>query len=186
MTLSARQKRFLDFVKAQHGAQKRKYTGEPYWHHVYEVAEIVLEYEPRAVEIALGHDLLEDTACTYRQLHNFLVANGYEPEEAGFIADGVQELTDEFTKENHPDKNRRQRKLLAAQRLGKVSPLAQSVKYADLIHNMSSIVNEDRDFARVFSKEEREILNYMRAGNVDLLIRCCHALQEATRQLKND
>lgn len=186
MTLTARQKRFLDFVKAQHGAQKRKYSGEPYWHHVYEVAEIVSEYEPKAVEIALGHDLLEDTTCTYRQLSSFLAANGYEWEEARFIADGVQELTDEFTKENHPDKNRKQRKQLEAQRLGRVSPLAQSVKYADLIHNMSSIVAEDRGFARQFSKEKRDILHYMRRGHIDLLIRCCHVLQEATSQLKND
>ncbi len=184
MELTQRQLRFLDFVKEQHGQQKRKYTGEPYWHHVYAVAEIVSEYEPDGLEIALGHDLLEDTACTYDDLFFFLKNNGYDKEEASFIANGVQELTDEFVKENYPDKNRKDRKKLEAERLGKVSPLAQSVKYADLIHNMQSIVEEDKDFARIFSKEKRNLLDQMRRGNIDLFIKCCHTLQEAFTALK--
>ncbi len=183
MELSKRQKRFLEFVKEQHGDQQRKYTGEPYWHHVYAVAEIVAPYEPKGIEIAFGHDLLEDTACTYEQLVQFLTSNEYDQGEAVFIANGVQELTDEFVKENYPDKNRKERKQLEAERLGKISPLAQSVKYADLTHNLSSISAHDKGFARTFSKEKREILNVMRAGNVDLLILCCHTLHEVITKL---
>lgn len=183
MELTDRQKRFLQYVKEQHGAQKRKYTGEPYWHHVYAVAEIVSEYEPKGIEIAFGHDLLEDTHCTYNQLRDFLLHNGYDDQEASFIANGVQELTDEFTRENYPDKNRKERKRLEAERLGKISPLAQSVKYADLIHNMSSIIEEDKNFAHTFAREKRDILHGMRAGNIDLLIRCCAVLYDARVQL---
>jgi len=183
MDLSKRQKRFLEFVKHQHGTQQRKYTGEPYWHHVYAVAEIVAPYEPEGIEIAFGHDLLEDTTCTYDQLVQFLTSNEYDKKEAIFIADGVQELTDEFVKENYPDKNRRERKALEAERLGKISPLAQSVKYSDLIHNMTSIVEEDENFARTFAREKRDILNGMRAGNIDLLMRCCAVLYNARVKL---
>ena len=114
MELSNRQKRFLEFVKEQHGEQKRKYTGEPYWHHVYAVAEIVAPYEPSVIEIALGHDMLEDTPCTYDDLLFFLKNNGYEEQEATFIANGVQELTDEYERAKYPDKNRRERKRLEA------------------------------------------------------------------------
>ena len=183
MELSNRQKHFLEFVKEQHGEQKRKYTGEPYWHHVFAVAAIVAPYEPKGIEIALGHDLLEDTACTYDDLFFFLKKNGYDEGEATFIANGVQELTDEYERGKYPDKNRRERKRLEAERLGKISPLAQSVKYADLTHNMMSIVEEDENFARVFSREKRDILNQMRAGNIDLLLLCCHTLQEAFNKL---
>lgn len=185
MELTERQARFLEFVKEQHGDQKRKYTFEPYWTHVYEVAEIVSAHEPKGIEIAFGHDLLEDTACTYDQLHQFLSRNGYSADEATFISDGVEELTDVYTHESHKDKNRKTRKRLEAERLGKISPLAQSVKYADLIHNMSSIVKEDKNFARTFMREKRDILNLMRAGNIDLLIECCHTLKVSRDALNN-
>lgn len=184
MELSKRQQVFLDFVKECHGSQVRQYTGEPYWTHVYAVAEIVSEYEPKGIEIALGHDLLEDTDCTYDQLVEFLKTIDYSAIEAIAIGNGVHELTDVYTKENYPDKVRRERKQLEAERLGKTSSLAQSVKYADLIHNMSSIVEHDEGFARVFAKEKRDILNFMRAGNIDLLILCCASLEKAFRELE--
>ena len=183
MELSDRQRQFLDFVKAQHGDQKRKYTFEPYWTHVYAVAELVAPYEPEGIEIAFGHDLLEDTDCTFDELYRFLSTHGYSPEEALLISNGVKELTDVYTWQDHKDKNRKERKKLEAERLGTISPLAQSVKYADLTHNMQSIVQEDKDFARVFLKEKRAILNLMRAGNIDLLVLCCHTLKEAMLKL---
>ena len=82
MGLDNQQLLVLDFVKLQHGEQKRKYTHEPYWHHVKSVAEIVSEYEPSGIEIALCHDLFEDTQCTFTQLHNSLLSFGYVREDA--------------------------------------------------------------------------------------------------------
>lgn len=183
MELSKRQKRLLEFVKQQHGDQQRKYTGDPYWTHVYSVAERVSELVPEGIEIALGHDLLEDTSCTYELLVSFLNRNGYTSSEATQIADGVVELTDVFVKENYPELNRKARKKKEADRLSRISPLAQSVKYADLIDNGLSILAHSSSFAKTYLLEEVEILDGMREGNIHLLIQACSVLDKGLKEL---
>lgn len=183
MELSKRQQRLLEFVKEQHGSQRRKYTGDPYWTHVYSVAERVSELVPEGIEIALGHDLLEDTSCTYEQLRSFLLGNGYTGPEADRIADGVVELTDVFVVENYPEWNRRIRKKKEAERLSQISPLAQSVKYADLIDNSLSIVEHSTSFASTYLLEKVEILDGMRQGNIHLLIEACAVLHEGLKSI---
>lgn len=172
MKLTERQKELLQFVKDSHGDQKRKYTGEPYWNHVYAVAEIVSEYDVKGIEIALCHDLFEDTYVKALDLLRFLAQNGYSNSEAQFIVSGVNDLTDVFTKENYPKLNRKDRKKLEAERLGKIHSLSQSVKYADLIDNTSSLSKYDKGFAKVYLSEKKEMLQQMRRGNHDLLLKC--------------
>ncbi|MCE7992416.1 MAG: metal-dependent phosphohydrolase [Roseivirga sp.] len=183
MELSKRQKRLLAFVKEQHGQQKRKYTGDPYWTHVYSVAERVSQLVPEGIEIALGHDLLEDTSCTYELLKSFLSKNGYTASEATQIADGVVELTDVFVKEDYPELNRKTRKEKEADRLSRISPLAQSVKYADLIDNNLSIVEHSSSFAKTYLMEKVDILDGMRLGNIHLLIHACAVLNNGLKEL---
>lgn len=184
MELSKRQEQLFEFVKQQHGDQKRKYTGQPYWTHVYSVAERVSVFVPEAAEIALCHDLLEDTACTYDELMAFLLKHDYNDTEATLIANGVQELTDVFVKANFPDLNRRQRKAKEAERLSNISPLAQSVKYADLIDNSVSIIAESESFAKTYLLEKVQILDGMRQGNIHLLIEACSVLKKGLDTLK--
>lgn len=174
MILSERQNLLLDFVKLQHGEQKRKYTGEPYWNHLYSVAEIVADYEPNtfAIEIAFCHDLFEDTKCTFAQLHNNLIAFGYSRNVAYSICACVNELTDVFTSYAYPYMNRKKRKEEEAKRLGTISNISQSVKYADLIDNTRSIMERDKSFAKVYLSEKKDILLVMRSGNIDLLKKC--------------
>lgn len=185
MELTNRQKDLFEFVKDYHGDQKRKYTNEPYWHHLLSVAEIASEHlkEFGVIEIALCHDLLEDTDCTWDLLHEALEGLGYSYDDATQIADGVHFLTDSYTKERYPDINRRERKKLEAVRLGQIPFVCQSVKYADLIDNTSSIVDYDPAFAKTYLKEKRDILNQMRKGNIDLLIECCYVLRSAEEKL---
>lgn len=183
MELSKRQNRLLEFVKEQHGGQRRKYTGAPYWTHVYSVAERVADLVPEGIEIALGHDLLEDTSCTYEQLKSFLLKNGYTEMEASQITDGVVELTDVFVVENYPEWNRKIRKKKEAERLSQISPLAQSVKYADLIDNSLSIVEHSTSFASTYLREKVEILDGMRQGNIHLLIQACAVLSEGLKSI---
>jgi (p)ppGpp synthase/HD superfamily hydrolase len=186
MKLTERQEKVLGFVKEQHGDQKRKYGGAPYWTHVYSVAERVAELAPEGVEIALCHDLLEDTACTYEQLLELLQQIGYARDHALQIVDGVQELTDVFIKEDYPDLNRKERKRREAERLSCISPLAQTVKYADLIDNGLSVVHHKASFARTYLLEKVEILNGMRAGNIHLLIAACHTVKSGLNALGLD
>lgn len=183
MNLTERQETLLSFVKQHHEGQKRKYTFEPYWTHVYSVAEIVSKYEPEGIEIALCHDLIEDTECTNDELFDFLMSLGYGHERSCFIDDGVRALTDHYTKEAYPSHNRKMRKRAEATRLGGIKPIYQSVKYADLIDNTSSIVEHDQSFAKVYLSEKIEILDFMRRGNIRLLIECCFTLQTAMKSL---
>ncbi len=167
MELTARQRILFEWVKQQHGEQKRKYTGEPYWNHPYAVAEIINEHyhNNRMIEIALCHDLLEDTECDLVGLLNYLVHSGYSNEDGLFITSGVNDLTDVYTKEKFPTLNRKERKKHEAIRLSGIHPYSQTVKYADFIDNTKSIIEHDKGFAKVYLREKEAILVGMNLGN---------------------
>lgn len=186
MKLTSRQEMLLQFVKTSHGDQVRKYTCEPYWHHVVCVAEIVNEFCPDdfgLIEIAFCHDLFEDTSVTNDGLVKALQESGYEPVELLFITRGVLALTDVWTSDSHPYWNRSTRKSWEADRLGKIYKEYQSVKYADLIDNTRSIVEHDKGFAKKYLAEKRDILEVMRTGNLPLLIKCYNVLLDAESKL---
>lgn len=187
MKLTNRQTNLLHFVKEQHGDQKRKYTLAPYWTHLMSVAELVSEYPDieMGVEIALCHDLAEDTKCKFYQLNEFLLNNGYGSEtERHVILRDVTHLTDVFTSEAYPALNRAARKSEEAQRLISISPNAQSVKYADIIDNTSSIVKHDPGFAKVYLKEIEGKIPKMDKGNPELYARCLDVFDKAVKQLE--
>ena len=183
MILTERQERLLTFVKVEHGEQVRKYTNEPYWKHLVSVATIVSKYEPDGIEAALCHDLFEDTKCQPETLQNALIDFGYTKQESATIPALVMELTDRFIPELYPELNRNERKKREAERLGKICFLSQSVKYADLIDNTSSIVKYDKGFAVKYLQEKVRILDHMRNGNINLLIDCCHCLKNALNEM---
>ena len=186
MELTNRQQRLFDFVKEQHREQKRKYTGIPYWHHLRDVA-YTMSYYPSVtfgIEIAMCHDLLEDTDCRSSALREFMMKVGYSGEDAGFILHGVKELTDQFTHEAYPEMNRKARKDAEAERLINISANSQSVKYADIIDNTSSIVQYDPGFARVYLCEIGKKIYLMNKGNPDLHNRCLEVYETACESLK--
>lgn len=172
MEWTSKQKALLAFAKTKHGDQKRKYTGAPYWTHLVAVATIVKSYAPAGIEIALCHDLFEDTPCQEEELKSYLVEVGYTKDQAALTLQGALELTDQFVPEAYPDLNRKARKQREAERLGRISALAQTVKYADLIDNSRSIVENDPGFAKIYLGEKRDILRVMRAGHPELLKIC--------------
>lgn len=184
MILSKKQEKLLDFVKEQHGDQKRRYTNKPYWTHVYNVAEHTARYEPEGIEAALCHDLLEDTACDRQQLMELLEQINYGKQEATSICNTVEQLTDQFTPEQYPEMNRLTRKAKEAERLGTVGYLAQSIKYADIIDNVLSIARFDEVFGRKYVPEKIDILNQMRGGHIHLLIECCSTIKWAMEKLR--
>lgn len=183
MILSERQEKVLEFVKIAHGMQVRKYTGEPYWTHCVAVAELASKYHERVIEIALLHDVLEDTDYIVQDIIEALRGAEYYESEIAYILDGVVSLTDVYTKERFQTLNRGKRKLLEAQRLGGIKPSYQNVKLADLIDNTQSIVQNDKDFAKVYLKEKVEILDNMRNGNINLFIECCYRLKFALNNI---
>lgn len=188
MELTNKQQKIFDFVKMAHSGQVRKYTGEAYWHHLIAVAQTVKEHCPDdfgLVEIALCHDLLEDTDITDIRLASVLKDFGYTPEETLFITRGVLALTDVWDTKAYPQLNRSLRKKWEADRLGKIHSEYQTVKYADLIDNVISICRHDKKFAKVFLKEAYDIIAGMRMGNLGLLFKCYATLKTEERGLNS-
>jgi (p)ppGpp synthase/HD superfamily hydrolase len=121
------------YAMAAHAAvgQKRKYTGEPYIVHPAEVAKIVAGVPgstPDMVAAAWLHDVVEDTGCTFTDIH---MAFGID------IATLVGWLTDVSKPE---DGNRAHRKAMDREHTAAAPAEAQTVKLADLISNSRSIM----------------------------------------------
>jgi len=137
--------------------QKRKYTGEDYWHHPVEVLDLLLEHVPNASEhmqvAALLHDVVEDTKVT---LDRVLDAFG------GQVADYVEQLTDVSKPEYG---NRAARKGLDLAHTAQASPEAKTIKLADLISNSRSIIEHDPEFAKVYLAEKRALLEVLTEGD---------------------
>ena len=145
------------FQIAAHSAVKqvRKYTGEPYWVHPIEVANILIEYPctDAMLAAAMLHDTIEDTGVTI---------NIIEQEFGSVIADYVFWLTDQSTAE---DGNRAIRKKKDADRLAQAPREVQQVKLCDLISNTKSIVEHDENFAKIYLKEKAYLLSVMTKVN---------------------
>jgi len=148
------------FAIAAHAAtgQKRKYTGEPYWHHPERVVAILtsVEHTPAMIAAAWLHDVVEDTEVCIIDIHQF-----FGPE----IADIVRALTDTPAQEGM---NRAIRKGVDMVRLSEAGYAAQTIKLADLIDNTSTITQHDPKFAKVYLKEKRDLLDVLAHGNSDL------------------
>ena len=142
------------FAKKAHEGQERKYTGEPYYNHVYSVARKVakINNDPDLIIAALLHDTIEDTNVTVKEIGEL-----FGERVAGIVYD----LTDHFTPENYPNFNRKKRKALEAKRLGTISDDAKTIKLCDLADNTSSIVEHDPGFAKYYLKEKADVLHEM-------------------------
>lgn len=185
--LTDRQERLFNWIKEMHGDQRRKYGDQIYWKHLLRVADLASAFELSVgtMEVGLAHDLLEDTGVTEAELIAKLLELEYTPKEAGWISQGVQALTDVFTSEAYPDLNRAERKRREASRLGRIYPQWQSIKYADLIDNTSSIIIWDPEFAKTYIPEKVMILDRMRQGNIELLIMACAEVHAAQQMLNH-
>jgi len=150
------------YAMAAHAAvgQRRKYTGEPYIVHPAEVAKIVAGVPgatPDMVAAAWLHDVVEDTGCTFTDVH---MAFGID------IATLVGWLTDV----SRPDQgNRAYRKAMDRAHSAEAPAEAQTIKLADLISNSRSIVQHDPAFAKTYLEEKRLLLEVMTKGDPTLM-----------------
>lgn len=151
MTTNPRVMRAKEFAQYAHRDQVRKYTGEPYFNHLKEVASLVEQYfvDTDIICAAYLHDTLEDTDTTYEDLLD----------EFGIVtANLVLDLTDISKPE---DGNRAARKKIDREFMHSRRPIVQFIKCADIISNTASIVERDPDFAKVYLKEKELLLNGM-------------------------
>lgn len=149
------------YAMAAHAAvgQKRKYTNEPYIVHPAEVASIVAcvpGSTPDMVAAAWLHDVVEDTGCTFTDIH---IAFGAD------IAALVGWLTDVSRPE---DGNRAKRKAMDREHTAQAPAEAQTIKLADLISNSRSITAHDPAFAKTYLEEKRLLLEVLTKGDPGL------------------
>ena len=151
------------FATAAHAAvgQVRKYTGEPYIVHPFEVAMTVRQVggTPEMVAAAFLHDTVEDTDVNMETIER-----EFGPE----VAEIVFFLTDVSRPEHG---NRATRKAMDRAHIAKADARAQTIKLADLISNCSSIVKYDPGFAKVYLEEKRLLLEVLTKGDKILLDR---------------
>jgi guanosine-3',5'-bis(diphosphate) 3'-pyrophosphohydrolase len=174
----------LKFAKNAHGDQKRKYSGEDYIVHPIAVMELLKEYtqDERLLAAALLHDVLEDTPIKKEEMQTFLKGI-MDKKDADYTFQLVLDLTDEFTKANYPKLNRVKRKAKETQRLIHTLPEAQTIKYADVIDNAPDIAENDPDFARVFLRESKALLEKMNKGDVRLYQRAVKTVEDCLGKL---
>ena len=168
------------YADRSHGEQVRKYSGDRYIVHPVRVMRMVREFndDVTILAAALLHDVLEDTPVTAADMHNALL-HVMSPLQAEKTVQLVIELTDIFIKSSYPGLNRRRRKEREVQRLSTISGEAQTIKYADIIDNVTDIVREDTDFAKVYIHEARNMLAVMRAGHPELRTKALEVVEQS-------
>lgn len=117
------------YAAEKHANQKRKgEAGEPYVNHVIEVAHLVSTVagdDTNVVIAALLHDVIEDTDVTPEEMRRQFGQD---------VTDLVMEMTDDKTL---PKKERKRLQVLHAPNM---SARAQTIKLADKISNLQSIL----------------------------------------------
>jgi len=144
-----------DFARRAHGEQKRKFTGEPYWHHLQEVARTLLQYGATPDVVAAGwlHDTIEDTATSYKDL---VLAFG--PVVAGLVVEVTDVSRPDICNTPEGEGNRRLRKEIDRQFLAGASWRGQMIKCADMLSNTADIVANGGGFARIYVPEKKALI----------------------------
>jgi len=139
-----------ELYKEGDGPQLRKYTGEPYVNHLAEVVGVLrtIQATPRMLAAAWLHDVLEDTTLGEARLRKEI---GHK------VADMVIALTDS----DAPGLNRAARQEATRTRLARQGAPVQTIKLADIISNVASIVQHDPKFAKVYLPEKEAMLQVL-------------------------
>ena len=156
--------------------QKRKYTGEDYIHHPREVASIIriLNFSDEMIAAAYLHDVVEDTQVPLSLI---------EAEFGKCVATLVEGLTDVSKPE---DGNRAVRKEIDRQHTAKQSPACKTIKLADLISNSKSILQHDREFAKVYLKEKKLLLEVLKEGDAVLWEEANRIVEDGLKEIENE
>lgn len=166
----------LGFATAAHEGQIRKYTGEAYINHPIEVMNIVrtVTHSESMLAAALLHDVVEDCGVELSEIFDIFGAR---------VAAMVDDLTDESKPE---DGNRATRKEIDRMHTEVALKDSKTIKLADLISNSKSILEHDKDFARVYIKEKELLLEVLTEGDPTLYARAQQIVKDAKKELGID
>ena len=144
-------KEAYDFIMLKHNGQFRR-SGEPYYHHLVEVAYILasLQCGPNTIIAGLLHDVVEDTDVTIEEI------NKRWGEEVGKIVDALTKIqrlklskitSEEFEAEDH-------RKIF----IGMAKDIRVIIiKLADRLHNLRTLGALNPDRQQAIAKESMEV-----------------------------
>lgn len=144
-----------EFSIRAHEKQHRKYTGEPYVVHPASVAKILAADGASPILIQAGylHDTVEDTRTLPSDI------------EREFGRD-VLRLVMQVTKITRPDETDR---VLKASRnhahYAQASPEGQTLKLADRLDNLRTVVARSGSFAKLYMLETRDLLTRLPNGS---------------------
>lgn len=140
--------------------QVRKYSNEPYWHHPFRVASLLVNhcdvYTNHAVCAALQHDLAEDVSAQNPNYSLAVIKSKFGP----YVNDLVFALTNEYTREKYPDLNREKRNNLEAQRLSHAPVEAMNIKLCDIIDNVGDM--PDCEFTKKYAGEKLDVIRMVK------------------------
>jgi len=152
----------MKFAKEVHQHQRRKYTGNPYFDHLAEVAGIAMSvgwhcvdvHPDKFMAVCWLHDCMEDREVNRDTLQELF---GFD------VALGVTCLSNQVEKGNRSTRIASYKDQLA------LSPgWVQTIKCADIISNTSSIIEHDPKFAMVYVEECRSLVLAMSNANCHL------------------
>lgn len=148
-----------------HRNQKRQVTGQLYIYHPLRVMNDVLLLPDCTEDMACAavlHDTVEDTDLTLEEIH---------AEFGGTVATYVGSLTNQFSKKQHPELNRQERKARELERLAAIPREAKLIKLCDRIDNLSDAPFSDDDgldFREVYVRESRALAKALGSANTSL------------------
>lgn len=143
------------FGRYAHRNQTRKGSGEAYWRHTERVGhwarKIGLDMD--VVIAAFLHDTIEDQDVTVELLTALFNAN---------VAKNVWWLSDQS---KLTDGNRKVRKAIDKAHIALAPVQVKTVKLIDSIDNLMDIAVTDRNFAKVYFQEKRDLLEVLTDGD---------------------
>lgn len=121
---------------------------------------------------ALMHDCVEDTECSFSDIEDVFGS------EVAFLLVGW--LTDTSLPGMG---NRAKRKEIDRKHTAKAPPQAKTIKLADLISNSRSILEYDKNFAKVYIKEKELLLEVLTEGDATLYAQAKDIVEKAKLEL---
>ena len=152
----------------------RPQSDEPYEVHLGEVVALIksVPHTPRMVAGGWLHDVIDDIPGV---THEMVAA---ETDES------VAELVDALSDHEKGQGNRKQRKAAERKRIAGADWETQTVRVADIISNVRTIVQRNPDFARVYVPEKAALLEVLTKADPTLLSMARQVVHDAQVQLQ--
>ena len=147
------------FAWAAHAGQQRKYDFNPYICHPAHVVGLLVSAgisDEEVLAAAWLHDAVEDNS----NVTNLMIRT--------LFGTRVAELVEALTNVEKEVGNRKHRKELDRRRMAGASADAKSIRLADMLSNIPSIILNDLGFAKVYLQEKSELLEVLKDGNASL------------------